>query len=93
MTLNKEWKATPEGMMDAFVWWYNEHVHDFDVSTIIKDEVYVVWFCYILGRVKALISTTRPDHNYYELTYDINKEMLYVDQYVKLSHTDIPIVE
>ena len=28
--------------------------------TFAQDEVYVVWFCYILGGWKALVSTTLP---------------------------------
>lgn len=47
-------------------------------------DVYVVWFCYILGGWKALLSTTREDNRYYELTYDKVKKQTYIDTYVKV---------
>lgn len=95
MKLNKDWHPSPESMLDVFVDWYNEKVSDFDVPKIEKDETYVVWFCYTLGNAKALISTTRPDHMYYELTYNLSGtadgwvDNVFVDQYLKVSHTSI----
>lgn len=62
--------------------------------TFSKDEVYVVWFCFILGGWKALVSTTLPDGRYYEVTYDKNRDKVYLDTYAKLDNTEIagPIV-
>lgn len=80
---------TPDGFLWYFIDWYNKHVADFDVSTITNSEVYVVWFAYVLGNAKCLISTTREDHRYYEMTYNSEKNQLYIDQYVKLRNSVI----
>lgn len=44
-----------------------------------SDDVYVVWFCYILGGWKALVSTPVEDGRYYEVTYNHEKNERYVD--------------
>lgn len=44
-------------------------------------EVYVVWNAYILGNMKALLSTTLEDGMYYEVTYDKEKNGIYLDAY------------
>lgn len=49
-------------------------------------DVYVVWFCFILGGWKALVSTTLPDGKYYEVTYDKLKDLTYLDTYQKISN-------
>lgn len=46
-------------------------------------EIYVVWFCKVLGNWKALLSTTLPDGMYYEVTYNGNEREAYVDAYSK----------
>ena len=48
-----------------------------------KYDVYVVWFCFILGGWKALISTTMPDGLYFEVTYNKGKDETYLDVYRK----------
>ena len=45
------------------------------------DDVYVVWFCYILGGWKALVSTPVKDGRYYEVTHNHEKNENYVDIY------------
>lgn len=52
----------------------------FDVNL---SDVYTVWFCYILGGWKALVSTTREDNRYYEVTYNDAKGETYLDIYIK----------
>lgn len=47
------------------------------------DDIYVVWFCYILGGWKALCSTEVEDGKYYEVTHDEEHDCTYVDEYVK----------
>lgn len=44
---------------------------------------YMVWFCFILGGWKALVSSTEADGRYYEVTYNISKRETYVDTYKK----------
>lgn len=53
------------------------------------DEVYPVWFCFILGNWKALISTTLPDGMYYEVTYDKINRCYYLDAYKKFENVKI----
>ena len=89
MTFDKNWRPTPDGMLDIFVDWYNKKIADYDVPSISKEEAYVVWFCYTVGNAKALVSTTRQDHMYYELTYKLGYDAVFVDQYVKIAHTGL----
>lgn len=77
-----------EGFIRYFVDWFNENVADTDVPIITKPDVYCVWFSYVLGNAKCLISTIRPDHRYYELTFNGDKLEVYVDTYVKVNNTE-----
>jgi hypothetical protein len=47
------------------------------------DDVYVVWYSKSLQNHKALLSTTVCDGMYYELTYNGDKDELYIDAYKK----------
>ena len=47
----------------------------------VEFEVYVVWNCYILGNMKALLSTTIEDGMYYEVTFNKAKNEIYLDAY------------
>jgi hypothetical protein len=49
-------------------------------------DVYIVWNCYILGNIKALLSTTLADGMYYEVTYDKNNNRIYLDAYKKFEN-------
>ena len=51
------------------------------------EELYVVWFAYILGGWKALVSTSRADGRYYEVTHNQKKSETYVDTYVKTNNS------
>lgn len=77
---------TPDFLLDEFVNYYNVEIADSDVPEISKSECFVVWYNYTLGNAKGLISTIRPDHKYYELTYDVHKSSLYIDAYLKVDH-------
>lgn len=48
---------------------------------------YVVWFAYVLGGWKALVSTTIADGRYYEVTYNKEADEFYVDTYLKIQNT------
>lgn len=48
------------------------------------ESVYVVWFAFVLGHWKALVSTSLPDGRYYEVTHNSNKDETYVDTYEKI---------
>lgn len=43
--------------------------------------VRIVWFCYILGGWKAMACTDLPDERYFEITYNKNKNEIYLDVY------------
>jgi hypothetical protein len=49
-------------------------------------DVYVVWFSKTLQNWKALVSTTLPDKMYYEVTFNGDKNEMYIDAYVKLNN-------
>lgn len=49
-------------------------------------DVFVVWNAYILGNIKALISTTMHDGMYYEITYNRSKNEIYFDAYKKFEN-------
>lgn len=50
---------------------------------ITEDDVFIVWMCKTLQNSKAMASTTLFDGMYYELTFNGNKQELYVDAYKK----------
>jgi hypothetical protein len=53
-------------------------------------DIYCVWFSYVLGSWKALVSTTLPDGMYYEVTYNSAKAETYLDAYKKFDNVCIP---
>jgi hypothetical protein len=61
----------------------NENLDKSDNISITEEEVYVVWFCKTLQNWKALLSTTLPDGQYYEITYNGDKQEIYLDVYKK----------
>lgn len=64
----------------------NEHFDKTDKMQIAVDDVYVVWFCKTLQNWKGLASTTVPDGMYYELTYNGDKDEMYLDAYKKFEN-------
>lgn len=68
---------------EAIVRYFNENVDKTDNKHITEDDVFVVWMCKTLQNNKALVSTTVSDGMYYELTYNGNKNELYLDAYKK----------
>ena len=55
------------------------------------DNVYVVWLSKTLQNSKALLSTTLPDGMYYEVTYNGDKNEIYLDAYKKVENIAIPV--
>lgn len=53
------------------------------------DHVKLVWFNYTLGGWKAMLITTLPDDHYYEVTYDKEMNLTYLDAYVKFENVVI----
>ena len=50
-----------------------------DNVEFVLDDVYEVTHSFVLGNQKAMFSTTLPDGKYYEVTYNSEKEEMYVD--------------
>lgn len=61
------------------------------VSTVTEGTAYVVWFAYVLGSWKALCSTEIPDGRYYEVTYNRDKKVAYLDTYLKVDNQEVEI--
>lgn len=64
--------------------YFNEKKEKTDINKpMTTDDVYVVWYSKSLKNHKALLSTTVCDGMYYELTYNGEKDELYMDAYKK----------
>lgn len=57
--------------------------NDPGLSQITEDDVYIVWSCKTLQNNKVLASAPGNGVMYYELTYNGDKDELYVDAYIK----------
>lgn len=80
-----------ESARDIVFGYVKAHLEKTDTHvTFAEDEVYVVWFCFILGGWKALVSTSLPDGMYYEVTHNVVKNETYLDVYKKFDNVCIP---
>ena len=73
--------------------YYNDHADKSDNKKITEDDVFIVWSCKTLQNNKALVSTNVSDGMYYELTYNGDKNELYLDAYKKWENKCIKIGE
>ena len=69
----------------------NAHIDKTDNVIIDTDDVYIVWFCKTLQNWKALVSTTLPDGMYYEVTFNGDKNEVYLDAYKKFENRCIKL--
>lgn len=84
---------------DRFINYAKELVRDYAYNHLdIQDgislsdfDVYIVWYAYELGHNKALVSTTLSDGMYYEVTYNSNKNEVYLDAYKKFENKCITL--
>ncbi len=63
--------------------YFNNNVEKTDNKKIGIKDVYVVWMCKTLKNSKALLSTNVSDGMYYEITYNGEKDEIYLDAYKK----------
>ena len=63
--------------------YFNSRVDKTDNMQLTEDDVYIVWFSKTLQNFKALVSTAVSDGMYYEITYNGDKNELYLDAYKK----------
>ena len=82
-----------EIMREEVLKWVKQHIDITDNVNITIDDIYVVWSVKALQNWKALISTTLPDGMYYELTYNGDKDELYLDAYKKFDNVKISIIK
>lgn len=73
--------------------YFNENTDKTDNVFITQEDVYLVWYCKTLQNHKALISTNISDGMYYELTYNGDKNELYLDAYKKWQNVKIDLNE
>lgn len=71
--------------------YFNNRVEITDNMKITEDNVFIVWSCKTLQNNKALLSTTISDGMYYELTYNGDKQELYLDAYKKWENRCIEV--
>ena len=62
----------------------DKHLYKSDAAPEYK--VFVVWYCKTLQNFKALLSTTLFDGMYYEVTYNGDKDEIYLDAYKKFEN-------
>ena len=72
-----------ENLVKKVVVEHHNRNNDPGVSQITEDDVYIVWSCKTLQNNKAMASAKDKYAMYYELTYNGDKDELYVDAYVK----------
>ena len=77
----------------AVVGYFNSRKEITDEGLLTKEDVYVVWLCKTLQNNKALLSTTVWDDMYYEVTYNGDKNEMYLDAYKKWDNKRIKIEE
>lgn len=58
---------------------------DYNANEITPDDLYVVWFCKTLQNWKALVSGVHIE-GYIEVTYNGDKQEVYVDVYQKVKN-------
>ena len=74
---------------EVVVDYFNARVDVTDGRKLTHDETFIVWFCKTLRNWKALISTTVSDGMYYEVTYNGDKDEIYLDAYKKWENVRI----
>ena len=87
-------KTVPQETAKAIVHRYViQHLDKTDEVKFSEEDLYVVWWCKTLQNWKALVSTTLPDGMYYEVTYNGDKNEIYLDVYKKFHNEAIPVGE
>lgn len=71
--------------------YHNEYADKVDGKLITPFNVYVVWSCKTLQNSKALLSTDVGDGMYYEITYNGDKNELYIDVYKKWENIKVEL--
>lgn len=73
--------------------YFNSHKEITDEGRLKTEDVYVVWLCKTPQNNKALLSTNVWDGIYYKVTYNGDKNEMYLDAYKKWDNKYIKIEE
>lgn len=57
-----------------------------------KEDLFIVWSCYILGNRKFLVGA-KNTNNYFEVTYNYDKNEWYVDEYTRVNNKKISNID
>lgn len=71
---------------EKFIELCKNSVYDYyytNIEIIPKDLIFVVWYCKTLQNYKAILSTHYTDQRLFEITYNGDKNELYLDCYSK----------
>lgn len=71
--------------------YFNDRSDKSDRVIIGVDDVFIVWSCKTLQNNKALVSTIVSDGMYYEITYNGDKNEIYLDAYKKWENKKIEL--
>lgn len=74
---------------NAVVNYVNDSLDKSDKVLIGNEHVFIVWFSKTLQNWKAMVSTTLLDGMYYEITYNGDKNEMYLDVYKKWANKRI----
>ena len=85
---NKKFVELAKG---AVVDYFNSRKEITDEGRLTLEDVYVVWLCKTLQNNKALLSTNVWDGMYYEVTYNGDKNEMYLDAYKKWDNKCIEV--
>lgn len=61
---------------------------DSNIPNIKKEDLFIVWSCYILGNRKFVVGC-KTSERYFEVTYNKDKDEWYVDTYKKTYNLSI----
>lgn len=75
----------------AVAGYYNELVREEGQDEITEEQVIIVWGAKILQNNKAMLITETKDKNYYEVTYNGERDEFYLDWYAKADNILIPV--
>lgn len=57
--------------------------NDSNAKKVRSEDLYVVWFSKTLRNWKALVSNDIEEGRYYEVTYNGDRDEIYIDDYIK----------
>ena len=78
---------------EAVAEYANKRLDRGDGVRITADDIYIVWLCKTLQNSKAMCSSALLGETYYELTFNGDKNELYLDAYKKFDNQRVSVKE